>query len=323
MSKIQAGHAMARALKAEGVDAVFMLTGGHILPIIDGCVQEGIQVIDVRHEQAAAHAADAYARLTGRLGVALVTAGPGVTDALTEVANALYANSPVLLISGRHLTGEEHRGGLQEVDHPRLLEPVTRWQTTANDPIRLPEVVSIAARHAFAGRGGPVFMDVPWDVQAEMVEEKAVLWPERYRANRPAGVSPETLREVGSMLAAAERPVVFGGTGLRWSRLPGYTEAFDEFVSGYGAPVFLNSLARGSLPHDHKLLGNRARSSAMKQADLILALGVDWDFRTGSPHPQQRGLDGASLQGGDSQAGRGFRSGTIDSIARSSRTVRP
>ncbi|HSJ70021.1 MAG TPA: thiamine pyrophosphate-binding protein, partial [Acidimicrobiia bacterium] len=116
MAKIHGGQVIARALKAEGVDTVFTLTGGHILPVIDGCVSEGIRVIDVRHEQAAAHAADAYARLTGRLGVAIVTAGPGVTDALTGVANAFFANTPMLLIGGRHLTKENLKGGLQEMD---------------------------------------------------------------------------------------------------------------------------------------------------------------------------------------------------------------
>ncbi|MCB1247511.1 MAG: acetolactate synthase, partial [Acidimicrobiia bacterium] len=131
MAKITGGQVVARALKAEGVDTVFTLTGGHIMSMMDGCVAEGINVIDVRHEQAAAHAADAYARLTGRLGVALVTAGPGVTDALTGVANAFYANTPMLLIGGRHPTTEDLRGGLQEMDHPKLFASITRWSTTA------------------------------------------------------------------------------------------------------------------------------------------------------------------------------------------------
>lgn len=281
MAKIHGGQAIARALRTEGVDTIFTLTGGHVLPIIDGCVLEGIRVVDVRHEQAAAHAADAYARLTGRLGVAVVTAGPGVTDAVTGVANAWYANSPVLLLGGRHLTKEDLRGGLQEMDHPRLLRPVTRWAETARDAGRLPEYVATAARHAFAGRGGPVFLDVPWDVQAEMVEETAIDWPERYRADRPAGADERTLAEVAGLLAAAERPVVFAGTGLRWSRDPDLADAFAAFVEALGAPVFLNSLARGILPHGHRLLGNRARSYALGKADLVVAMGVDWDFRTG------------------------------------------
>jgi acetolactate synthase-1/2/3 large subunit len=281
VAKIHGGQVVARALRAEGVDAVFVLTGGHILPIIDGCVLEGIRVVDVRHEQAAAHAADAYTRLTGRLGVAIVTAGPGVTDALTGVANAWFANAPVLLLGGRHLTSEDLRGGLQEMDHPRLFGGITRWAATASNTGRLPEYIATAARHAFSGRGGPVFLDVPWDVQSEMVEEAAIPWPENYRPNRPAAASPEALEEVQALLAEAQRPVIFGGTGLRWSRHDGFLDAFAELAGAVDAPVYLNSLARGALPYGHPSLGNRSRSAALGRADLVVALGVDWDFRTG------------------------------------------
>lgn len=281
MAKIHGGQVIARALRAEGVDTVFMLTGGHVLPVIDGCVAEGIEVVDVRHEQAAAHAADAYARLTGRLGVAIVTAGPGVTDALTGVANAFFANTPMLLIGGRHLTKENLKGGLQEMDHPKLFQSITVWADTAYDAGRFPEYVAMAARHAFAGRGGPVFLDIPWDVSADMVEETAIVWPEHYRANRPAGATDETLDEIISLLDRAEHPVVFGGTGLRWTHQADFPKALDAFAGALRAPVFLNSLARGSLPYDHPYLGNRARGDALRGADVVLSLGVDWDFRTG------------------------------------------
>jgi len=281
MAKIHGGQVVARALAKEGVDTVFMLTGGHVLPVIDGCVLEGIEVIDVRHEQAAAHAADAYARLTGRLGVAIVTAGPGVTDAVTGVANAWFANSPMLLIGGRHLTTEDLRGGLQEMDHPLLFQSITKWAATARDTSRLPEYVGTAARHAFSGRGGPVFLDIPWDISAGMVEENAIAWPEGYRANRPAGVDGHVFGEVADALTAAEHPVVFGGTGLRWTAQRDFSAAFDEFVGALKGPVYLNSLGRGSLPFGHPYLGNRSRSYAFAKADLVLTLGVDWDFRTG------------------------------------------
>jgi acetolactate synthase-1/2/3 large subunit len=272
---------MARALKAEGVDTVFTLTGGHIMAIMDGCVSEGMHVIDVRHEQAASHAADAYARLTGNLGVALVTAGPGVTDALTGVANAYFANTPMLLIGGRHLMREDLKGGLQELDHPKLFESITRWSATAWQTNRLAEYIATAARYAFANRGGPVFLDAPWDVTADLVEENAIVWPKSARANRPAGVPDETLEPIIELLVGASQPVVFGGTGLRWTRQPDFLDALDSFVRSYMAPVFLNSLARGSLPAGHPFLGNRSRSEALRGADVILSLGVDWDFRTG------------------------------------------
>ena len=281
MAKIHGGQVIARALKREGVDTVFMLTGGHVLPIIDGCVLEGIKIIDVRHEQAAAHAADAYARLTGKLGVAIVTAGPGVTDALTGVANAYFANTPMLLIGGRHLTKENLKGGLQEMDHPKLFQSITVWSDTAYDTGRFPEYIAMAARNAFANRGGPVFLDIPWDVSANMVEETAITWPENYRSNRPAGVPSGTLTEIADTLVRAQNPVVFGGTGLRWTHEDDFTGHLDAFARALRAPVFLNSLARGSLPWGHPYLGNRARGDALREADVVLALGVDWDFRTG------------------------------------------
>ncbi|MCL1593309.1 MAG: thiamine pyrophosphate-binding protein [Actinomycetia bacterium] len=281
MAKIHGGQVIARALRREGVDTVFMLTGGHVLPIIDGCVTEGMRVVDVRHEQAAAHAADAYARLTGKLGVAIVTAGPGVTDAVTGVANAFFANSPMLLIGGRHQEAENLRGGLQEMDHPKLFQSITRWADTARDVGRFPEYIAMAARHAFGARGGPVFLDFPWDVSAGQVEETAIIWPERYRANRPAGATDETLAEIVEAISSAQNPVIFGGTGLRWSRQDGYRENLDDVAMALRSPVFLNSLARGALPVGHRYLGNRSRGLALAEADVVLALGVDWDFRTG------------------------------------------
>lgn len=251
------------------------------MAIMDGCVTEGINVVDVRHEQAAAHAADAYARLTGKMGVALVTAGPGVTDAVTGVANAYFANSPMLLIGGRHPTTEDLRGGLQEMDHPKLFESITRWSDTAWDTGRYPEYIAMAARHAFSNRGGPVFLDTPWDISANTVDEDAIVWPSDFRANRPAGVPEETLEEIVDLLKNAEHPVVFGGTGLRWTQQPDFPDTLDAFVTSFKAPTYLNSLARGSLPFGHRYLGNRARGAALRESDVILALGVDWDFRTG------------------------------------------
>lgn len=277
MAKLHGGSIVARALKREGVDTIFTLTGGHIVPILDGCVQEGIRVVDVRHEQAAAHAAEAYGRLTGKLGVAAVTAGPGVTDAVTGVANAFYANTPLLLLGGRHLVRQELMGGLQEMDHPRLFHSITVWAATVWQLDRLADYVATAARRAFAGRGGPVFLDIPMDVQFDMVDEDAVSWPDAYRANASAGADSATLDRVAEHLARAERPMIFAGAGSR----PGEENPYPDLAEALGAPTYLNSRARGSLPYGHPLLGNHSRSQAMAEADLVLALGVDWDFRTG------------------------------------------
>jgi acetolactate synthase-1/2/3 large subunit len=275
VAKIHGGQIIARALRGEGVDAVFTLTGGHILPILDGCVQEGIRVVDVRHEQAAAHAAEAYTRLTGRLGVAAVTAGPGVTDAVTGIANAWFSRTPMLLIAGRHYVRQELKGGLQEMDHPRLFGAITAWAATAWQPDRLADYVATAARHAFSGRGGPVFLDVPVDVQFEMIDEEAVVYPRHYRSSS-GGADLATLDRIVGALASSERPMIFSGSarpGVEATRLA-------DLVDALQAPTYLNSRARGSLPYTHPLLGNHSRSRAMAECDLVLAFGVDWDFRT-------------------------------------------
>ncbi len=276
MAQIRGGQIIARALKAEGVDAIFTLTGGHIVPILDGCIQEGIRVVDVRHEQTAAHAAEAYTRLTGKLGVAAVTAGPGVTDTVTGVATAFYGNTPMLVIGGRHMIRQELKGGLQEMDHTRMFHSITRWAATAWEVDRLAEYIATAARNAFAGRGGPVFLDIPMDVQFDMVEETAARFPSDYRANTTSGADQNTLDLVVGALASSEKIMIFAGAGAR----PLETNRLRELAETLKAPTFVNSRARGSLPYGHEFLGNRARSQAMSGADVVLALGVDWDFRT-------------------------------------------
>jgi acetolactate synthase I/II/III large subunit len=274
--KIHGGQIMARALKAEGVDVVFTLSGGHIVGFLDGCVQEGIRIVDVRHEQAAAHAAEAYTRLTGRLGVAAVTAGPGVTDSVTAVANAWFARTPMLLIGGRHFIRQELKGGLQEMDHPALFGPITAWSATAWQVERLADYIATAARHAFSGRGAPVFLDVPMDVQFEMIDEESIAWPTHYRAAQEQGVDSATLAAIQKAIGESERPVIFAGAGSQ----PGSENRLAELAELLGAPTYLNSRARGALSFGHPLLGNHSRSLAMAECDLLLAFGVDWDFRT-------------------------------------------
>jgi thiamine pyrophosphate-dependent acetolactate synthase large subunit-like protein len=277
MGQIHGGQIIARALKSEGVDTIFALTGGHIVPILDGCIQEGIRIVDVRHEQAAAHAAEAYSRLTGRLGVAAVTAGPGVTDTVTGVATAYYGATPILVIGGRHMIRQELKGGLQEMDHTRLFHSITRWSATAWQVDRLADYIATAARHALEGRGGPVFLDVPMDVQFDMLEETAVRFPTSYRASASFGADEDALDQIIGTLRDADRMMVFAGVGSR----SGEPNRLADLADLLQAPTYVNSRARGSLPYRHQFLGNYQRSRAMAEADVVLALGVDWDFRTG------------------------------------------
>lgn len=308
MAKIHGGQVIARALKSLGTDTLFTLTGGHILAILDGCVQEGIRVVDVRHEQTAGHAAEAYTRLTGRLGVAAVTAGPGVTDSITAVATAHAAGTPMLLLGGRHLLRQEMMGGLQEMDHPPLFEGITRWAGTAWETHRLGEYVMTAARHAFTGRGGPVFLDIPMDVQLDMVDEDAATIPPPPRS-RTGGVDQATLDRILEAIEAAARPVVFAGAGS-----PTGSNRLTELAELLQAPTFVNGRARGSLPHGHPYLGNHARSSAFAGADLVLALGVDWDFRTGYGQKVEAGAVVIQIDADESKIGWN-RPATVGAVA--------
>src|SRR3954453_24168476 len=168
------GHLVAKALKTEGVDTIFTLCGGHIIDIYDGCIDEGIKVIDVRHEQVAAHAADGYARVTGRPGCAVVTAGPGTTDAVTGVANALRAESPMLLIGGQGALNQHRMGSLQDLPHVELMKPITKFAATVPSTARAADLVSMAFRECFHGAPGPSFLEIPRDVlDARVPVEKA------------------------------------------------------------------------------------------------------------------------------------------------------
>ncbi len=271
------GHLAAAALKHEGVEHLFTLSGGHIAPIYDGCVAEGIRIVDFRHEQAAAHAADGWARVTGRPGVAAVTAGPGVTDAVTGITNAMYANSPMLVLGGKSPLAELERGSLQEMDHVTLVRSITKWARTCWETGRIADYVSEAFRHATSGRMGPTFLDIPLDVQFN-VWPAGLEVPEGSRTEaKPLG-DPDLVDRAARLLRQADHPIVFAGAGVRWS---GAHEALAALADAMKVPVFLNSLGRGCLPPDHPSFFSAARKYALGKADAILALGIDWDFRLG------------------------------------------
>ena len=270
------GRLVAEMLKREGVQHLFTLSGGHIAAIYDGCVDEGIRIVDFRHEQAAAHAADGWARVTLNPGVAAVTAGPGVTDAVTGIANAQYANAPMVVLSGKNPMAEFEMGSLQEMDQVALLSPITKWAKTCYDVRKIPELLSAAFRHAMSGRMGPVFLDFPLDVQFGAAPDGPL--PERYRTDSKPQGDPEQVKEAVRLLHEAERPIVFAGAGVRWS---GAHDALAELAHALKVPVLLNSLGRGCLPPDDPYFFSAARKFALGKADVILALGVDWDFRLG------------------------------------------
>jgi len=275
------GRLIADAIHAEGVDALFTLTGGHISPIYDGCKDVGIRVIDVRHEQAAAHAADAYARLTFTPGVAAVTAGPGVTDAITGVTNAYYANSPMVLLGGRNPLALEGMGALQDAPQLELLRPVTKRADTALETRRLREVMGYAFRDATSPRMGPTYVDLPMDVLMTPVDTDQVV-PAGGRFTHAAGPDPDAVSRAADLLASAEHPVVLSGSGTYWAQAWEELGALAEVAQ---LPVFVNGMSRGILPSDHPHLLGLSRKHALRQADVVLALGVDLDFRLGYGRP--------------------------------------
>ena len=275
---IHGGRIVARALKQEGVRYIFTLCGGHVMSIYDGCLDEGIGVIDVRHEQSAAHAADGWARVTGEPGVAVVTAGPGLTDAVTGVATAWRANIPMIVIGGQAPRMFQDMGGLQDMDHVSLMRPITKWAVSVPSARRLGEYVAAAFRVATTNVPGPVFLEMPLDLLFDQVEERDVVVPERSRTAAGVGPDPVYVERAFELLRGAQRPVCLVGSQLFWSRR---REAYPEFVRTFELPVYVNGQARGSLDPDDPHWFLHTRKDALRRADVVLIFGTPLDFRLG------------------------------------------
>ncbi|MHB1844955.1 MAG: thiamine pyrophosphate-binding protein [Deltaproteobacteria bacterium] len=278
MANVSGGRLVARMLKEEGVRAIFTLSGLHVAPIYAGCVDEGIQVVDMRHEQAAAHAADAYARLTRGIGVAVVTAGPGVTDALTGVANAFAANSPLLLLGGAAPTFNAGKGSLQEIEQVDLFLRITKWADRVPEARLLPAYLARAFRIALSGRPGPVFLELPFDaLMAELDEAEAPL-PKGYRTRFRPAPDHRAIEAAAALLDRAERPAVIAGSSIWWDDAAGPLGALGERAE---LPIYLNGAGRGCLPPGHPCFFQQTRKEMLSQADAVLVVGTPLDFRLG------------------------------------------
>ena len=278
--KISGGHLVAKALKNEGVDVIFTLCGGHIIDIYDGCLDEGIKIIDVRHEQVAAHAADGYARMTGKPGCAVVTAGPGTTDAMTGVANAFRAESPFLLIGGQGSLSQHKMGSLQDLPHVDMMLPITKFAATVPSTARIADMVSMAFRECYNGAPGPSFLEIPRDVLDAEVDLDAARIPEagRYRASTKLAADPDDVERLADILVASERPCVLFGTQVWTSRA--HQEA-REFARTLNIPAYLNGAARGTFAPGDPHHFHRTRRMAFDKADVIVIVGTPFDFRMG------------------------------------------
>jgi len=267
------GKLVAKALKSRGVEHLFTLSGGHLFSIYDGCKDEGIELVDVRHEQTAAFAAEGIAKATRRVGVAALTAGPGVTNGMSAIAGAQANYSPICILGGRAPEMRWGSGSLQEIDHLPFISPLVKSAETVKDPAQIAPVTAAALDRALAAPSGPTFVDYPLDVVFTEAELELPAVPTAGEAQPAEGVE-----EAAALLAAAERPAIMAGTGLYWGRGEEEMRALAEAI---GIPVFLNGLGRGCLPADHELAFSRARGAGLKGADVALVIGVPMDFRLG------------------------------------------
>jgi len=274
-TQIHGGRLIARRLKAHGVRKLFTLSGGHLFSVYDGCRAEGIDIVDVRHEQAATFAAEGWAKVTREPGVAALTAGPGVTNGMSAMAGAMQNHSPMLVLGGRAPQMRWGQGSLQEIDHVPFVRPVTKLAATADSTADIPGLVDDALATALRPHSGPTFVDLPLDFVFMEAEE-----PEAGPALPDPLDEPvaDGLERALALLAAAGRPVIMAGTDMYWGK---GERALLELAERRRIPVFLNGLARGCVPADHELFFSRARGEALKGADVALVVGVPMDFRLG------------------------------------------
>ena len=277
---ISGGHLVAKALRAEGVDTIFTLCGGHIIDIYDGCLDEDIRIIDVRHEQTAAHAADGYARQTGKLGCVVTTAGPGCTNAITGIATAFRSESPVLHIGGQSSLTQHKMGSLQDLPHVDILTPITKFASAVLSTERVADMISMAARECFAGAYGPSYLEIPRDIlDREIPVETAVLpKPGHYRASVGSIGDPGDIEKLAKILIKASRPAMLVGSQVYMAR--GHQAAID-LGRTLNIPLYMNGASRGILPPGDPHYFNRTRRLAFDSADVIVIVGTPFDFRMG------------------------------------------
>ncbi|MAF95248.1 MAG: acetolactate synthase [Rhodospirillaceae bacterium] len=277
---ISGGHLVAKALKAEGVDTIFTLCGGHIIDIYDGCLDENIRIIDVRHEQTAAHAADGYARQTGKLGCAVTTAGPGCTNAITGIATAFRSESPVLHIGGQSSLAQHKMGSLQDLPHVDMMTPITKFAAAVLSTERVADMISMAARECFAGAYGPSYLEIPRDVLDREIPVKTAVLPKagHYRASVKSIGDPADIEKLAGILIKAATPAMLVGSQVFMSR--GHQAAID-LARDLNIPLYMNGASRGILAPGDPHYFNRTRRLAFNSADVIVIVGTPFDFRMG------------------------------------------
>ena len=270
------GQLAAEVLRSHDVDTVFTLSGGHLFPLYDGCVKTGIRLVDTRHEQTATFAAEGWAKVTRRPGVAALTAGPGVTNGVSAMTAAWMNGSPLLVIGGRAPGARWGAGSLQELDHVPIVASITKHAATIGASELIPSEVDVALRRARTPHRGTVFVDVPLDAWGPAaVQPPPAPDPASLAGDEPDG---DRVATVATLVAEAERPVLMVGADAFWA---GAEASLRAFVETARVPTFANGLGRGLLPADHELAFSRARRAAFQEADLVVVVGTPLDFRLG------------------------------------------
>ncbi len=282
MAQVTGAQVVARALKRQGVDAVFGVVGIPVVGIAVECQRAGIHYYGMRHEQAAAYAAQAYSYLTGRVGVALVVSGPGMTNAITALANAQLNCWPMLLLGGSSNLSLKARGDFQEAGQVLAAASWCKWAQQADRVDQVPRFVEAAVRAALYGRPGPAYLDLPGDVIDASVEDESLPMPPPLAPPPRTLADPDAVERALDALASAERPLVIVGKGAAWARAEAEVRAFIEQT---GLPFIPAPMAKGMLPDDHPQNAIAARSYTLKNADLVLLLGsrLNWIMHFGLP----------------------------------------
>ena len=270
-----AGQQAIAAMMAFGTDVMFTLNGGHIWPLYEAARDQGMRVVDMRHEQTATFAAEGWAKLTRRPGLAALTAGPGITNGMSAITTAHFNGSPLVVLGGRAPELRWGSGSLQELDHVPLVAPITKSAATMRHANRAGEMVHASAHLAMQPHRGPTFLDFPLDVFGPSEGEFDLIDEPVGRGEEPA---PDLVRELAELIAAAERPAFIVGSDVYWAGAAGELRAVAESLR---VPCFFNGLGRGVLAADHELAFLRTRGMLKQHADLVVVLGTPLDFRLG------------------------------------------
>jgi len=275
---------VAHALKRQGLETFFYIMGAPMMAVESTAMQLGLRGIDVRHEQAAAMAAHAYARLRNRPGVCMAASGPGTTNLITGIAHAWADCTPIVALGGSAPVSASHRGTFQDIDQLKMMAPCTKWSERVYDPHRIPELINIAIRQAMSGRPGPVYLDLPGDILYGEVDEAKIEWPDPWdpaKRHRPMA-STADVKAIVDLLSACDQPVIISGSGILWSEAENELQAF---VEASGIPFYTTPQGRGVVPEDHEFCYLTARSTAFRESDLILIIGTRMNYVIGHAAP--------------------------------------